>query len=256
MCLLFIAHKSHPLYKLIVAANRDEYYERPTEKAAFWNESPGVLAGRDLRAGGTWLGITRKGKIAAITNYRDPKSINTSAPSRGRLVSDFLSKGTSPLEYLNSISTNANQYNGFNLIVGEKDEIYWYSNRGEGAEMLSPGMYGLSNHLLNTPWPKVKKIKSAFQKLLSQGAEIDPEMIFEILFDKSTPNDNSLPDTGVGLEWERILSPVFIASSTYGTRSSTIILIDFKNHATFIEKTFDSDIYNGKSVKYEFVIRS
>jgi len=256
MCLLFIAHESHPLYKLIVAANRDEYYERPTEKAAFWDESPGVLAGRDLRAGGTWLGITRKGKIAAITNYRDPKSINTSAPSRGRLVSDFLSKGKNPLEYLNNISTNANQYNGFNLIVGEKDEIYWYSNRGEGVEMLSPGMYGLSNHLLNTPWPKVNKIKSAFQRLLSQGSEIDPEMIFEILFDKSTPNDNSLPDTGVGLEWERILSPVFIASATYGTRSSTIILIDSKNHVRFIEKTFDSDIYNGKSVKYEFDIRS
>jgi uncharacterized protein with NRDE domain len=225
MCLLFIAHKSHPLYKLIVAANRDEYYERPTEKAAFWDESPGVLAGRDLRAGGTWLGITRKGKIAAITNYRDPKSINTSAPSRGRLVSDFLSKGKSPLEYLHSISTNANQYNGFNLIVGEKDEIYWYSNRGEGAEMLSPGMYGLSNHLLNTPWPKVNKIKSAFQRLLSKGAEIDTEMIFEILFDKSTPNDNSLPDTGVGLEWERILSPVLSTTVSPLSSASAVPLI-------------------------------
>lgn len=254
MCLLYFALKSHNAFKLIMAANRDEYYDRPAAEAGFWDEFPDVLAGRDLRAGGTWLGLTRNGRIAAITNYRDPKSIKNTAPSRGCLVSEFLSGQRSPLEYLHSLASRAEQYNGFNLIAGEKDEIYWYSNRGVRIEKLLPGSYGLSNHLLNTPWPKVTGIKSAFQRILCRKSGPDPDMMFEILSDRSIPDDNMLPDTGVGLEWERILSPIFINSPAYGTRSSTLIFIDYNNHATFIEKTFNADGLNRKEVKYEFDI--
>jgi uncharacterized protein with NRDE domain len=155
MCLILLSLKSHPTYKLIIAANRDEYYDRPTAQATFWEESPELLAGRDLRAGGTWLGITKKGRIAAITNYRDPASIKDHALSRGKLVSNFLLGEKSPVDYLERLDQKADEYNGFSLIVGEKDELYWYSNRGDRPLNLSPGIYGLSNHLLNTPWPQL-----------------------------------------------------------------------------------------------------
>ena len=256
MCLLLMALNRHPAYPLILLANRDEYYERPSTSARFWEEAPSVLAGKDLRAGGTWLGITRKGCIAAVTNYRDPASIKEGAPSRGRLVSDFLLGQRGPEEYIKKLARVAGKYNGFNLIVGEKGQCYWYSNRGDGPKRLSAGVYGLSNHLLDTPWPKVVKSKDALVHLLSEQEEPSVEELFLILTDHTTAGDECLPDTGVGLEWERILSPIFIMSPNYGTRSSTVILIDADNRVTFVEKTFNADLNHPTTNRYVFRIES
>ena len=254
MCLLLLAVQKHPDYKLILAANRDEYYDRPTAPAAFWNEAPHLLAGKDLQAGGTWLGITRQGRIGAITNYRDPASVKTNAPSRGRLVSGFLLGQESPERVLKGLAQEKDRYNGFNLIIGENDQLYWFSHRGQGAQKLSPGFYGLSNHLLDTPWPKVTRSKEAMARLISEEKNPSQEALFQMLHDHMVAADEQLPDTGVGMEWERILSPIFITSPTYGTRSSTIILIDRQLRVTFTEKTFNSDPKHATSVDYKFQI--
>ena len=252
MCLLLLYVETHPEYKLILAANRDEYYDRPTAPATFWKEAPYLLAGRDLRAGGTWLGITRKGRIAATTNYRDPASVKTNAASRGRLVSDFLLGEEDPVEYLDKLAKEQDRYNGFNLIIGEKDHLYWYSNRGDGARKLSPGIYGLSNRLLDTPWPKLTRSKDTLARLLSEQKRPSPEALFHMLLDRTIADDERLPDTGVGIEWERLLSPIFITSPTYGTRSSTLIFIDRNDRVTFIERTFNLNPDHPTSVRYEF----
>jgi len=256
MCLLIMAFNAHSTYPLILLANRDEYYERPTASAHFWDEAPFVLAGKDLRAGGTWLGITRKGRIGAVTNYRDPASTKQGAPSRGRLVSDFLLGQLGPEDYMEKLEKEAAKFNGFNLIIGEKGQYYWYSNRGDGVRSLSAGIYGLSNHLLDTPWPKVAKSKDALMRLLSEQKAPSLEELFLILTDQTIAADDYLPDTGVGLEWERILSPVFIKSPTYGTRSSTVMLIDANNRVTFAEKTFNADLDHPTIARQEFRIES
>lgn len=254
MCLLLMALNTHPAYRLILLANRDEYYDRQTSPAAFWHESPFLLAGKDLQGGGTWLGITRNGRIAAVTNYRDPASVREGAPSRGTLVSNFLVGQESTGGYLERVNTEADRFNGFNLIIGDKDQLYWYSNRGDGVQSLEPGIYGLSNHLLDTPWPKVVRGKNALTRLLSGQRAPSLEELFHILADRTIPDDASLPHTGVELEWERILSPIFIVSPTYGTRSSTVLLIDMQDRVTFVENTFNSDLDHPKTATYEFTI--
>ncbi len=240
MCLLVIAYKHHPKYPLVVLANRDEYYDRPSAPARFWDEAPSVLAGKDLRAGGTWLGITTRGKMAAITNYRDPKSVRTGAPSRGILVRDFLVEDKSARDYLDYLVPRASQYNGFNLILGDTEGLYWYSNKADGPKLLGPGLYGLSNHLLDTPWPKVTKAKRALSRLLASDELPPDEAFFQLLTDRTPAEDSLLPNTGVGLEWERILSPIFISSVIYGTRSSTLIFVDAKGKVRFVEKTYNN----------------
>ena len=240
MCLILLAIQKHADYKLILAANRDEYYARPSESPHFWEEDPDILAGRDLVAGGTWLGIARKGSIAAVTNYRDPSSIKPEAPSRGKLVSHFLSDTMEPNAYLDLVRKEKDRYNGFNLIVGTPDRLLWYSNRSDAIVPLFQGIYGLSNHLLDTPWPKVVRAKSLLEEMLHEKTKPSPEALFHLLHDQNRPPDSDLPHTGVPLEWERVLSPIFITSSTYGTRSSTIILIDHEDHVTFLEKTFNA----------------
>ncbi len=256
MCLLLLAIKSHPRYKLILAANRDEYYERPTAQADFWEESPWLLAGRDLRAGGTWLGISTEGRIAAITNYRDPASVRDNAPSRGELVSRFLLEREGPSEYLERLEQEGPDYNGFNLVFGDKDTLYWYSNRGDSGRLLGPGIHGLSNHLLDTPWPKVIRGKTGMATLLSGGRDLDGEELFTLLLDRHMAEDESLPDTGVGLLWERILSPLFITSPHYGTRSSTLMLIDQDDRVSFVERTFDLNPDCPRAVEYRFKIEA
>jgi uncharacterized protein with NRDE domain len=231
----------HPKYRMVLAANRDEYYDRPTAPIAFHDDSPDVLGGWDLKHQGMWLGITRFGRFAAITNYRDPGLNLSDAPSRGFLVRDFLIGNASPINYLEHVKSIGHQYNGYNLLVGDRSELYYYSNRGNSIERLKPGIYGLSNHLMDTPWPKITKGKSDLEKLLSGREDIYPEDIFDILKDGSCPPDSMLPDTGVDLEWERILSPLFITSDIYGTRSSSIIFIERKGEVTFLERTFIPD---------------
>jgi uncharacterized protein with NRDE domain len=252
MCLILLAIRTHRDYKLIVAANRDEYYERPSSPPRFWEDAPHLLAGRDLVAGGAWLGITRQGRFAAVTNYRDPSRIKPDAPSRGKLVSRFLSCTMEPLAFLDLVRKEKDRYNGLNLILGTPERLFWYSNRADRAVPLLQGVYGLSNHLLDTPWPKVKKAKGLFEAVLGEGRRPLSEALFRLLHDQSRPPDSDLPHTGVPLEWERVLSPIFITSPTYGTRSSTIILIDHDNHVTFLEKTFNSNPDPLSTTQFEF----
>jgi uncharacterized protein with NRDE domain len=255
MCLILLALRQHPSHKLILAANRDEYYDRPSALPAFWKEAPGLLAGKDLRSGGTWLGITKKGRIAAITNYRDPASTKRNAPSRGWLVREFLLGSEEPVEYLAKVRQESERYNGFNLLVGVSDELYWYSNRAGDIVKLSPGFHGISNHLLDTPWPKVIRGRQGFSEILRKNKEIYPETLFELLRDGTPASEEMLPDTGVGTEWERILSPIFIVSSTYGTRSSTLIFIEKIDQVTFLDRTFNAPP-NSISSEFAFTLES
>ncbi len=241
MCLILLSYDMHPVYRMVLAANRDEYYIRPTMPLDFWNDEPDILAGRDLKCLGVWLGVTRNGRIAAVTNFREPGFQIADAPSRGFLVSDFLASKESPKSYLKHLEKLGNRYNGFNLIVGDWAQLFYYSNRADSLQKMKPGLYGLSNHLLDTPWPKVKKGKAYLETVLSGKNKIDPEDIFSILKDNSFPPDNMLPDTGAGYKWERILSPLFITSRFYGTRSSSIILMERNGRITFLERTFISD---------------
>lgn len=254
MCLIFLGYEIHSDYRLIIAANRDEFYDRPSAPADYWEETPDLLGGKDLRAGGTWLGITKTGRLAAVTNYRDPKNQKNHAPSRGFLVSDYLKGSSPPLDYLKKIKGKADQYNGFNLIVGDRNDLYYFSNRGRDIEKLGAGFYGLSNHLLNTPWWKIEQGKRLLCSMLSQKGEVDPDAVFEILADHSPAPDDRLPDTGVGVEWERILSSLFIVSPVYGTRSSTVILIDREESVLFVERVFTPDSRFVKTVRYRFKI--
>jgi uncharacterized protein with NRDE domain len=256
MCLLLLALQQHSKYKLILAANRDEFYDRPTTPLEFWESNPDLLAGRDLKAGGTWLGTTRTGRLAAITNYRDPAHAIEHASSRGKLVLDFLRKKVPATEYLERIASVEHQYNGFNLVLGSVSELFWHSNRSDGMKRLTKGIYGLSNHLLDTPWPKLKRAKRGFREVIGAGGKILPEELFRVLSDLTLPPDDDLPDTGVGLEWERILSPVFISSPVYGTRSSSVILVDHENQVQFTERTYRDRPDRFQDTAFGFRVRS
>jgi len=254
MCLILFSYKSHPVYPLIFAANRDEFYERPTAQASFRKEPPDMLAGRDLKEGGTWLGMTKTGRMAAITNFRDLQNLKDGAPSRGGLVSEFLRGGKNPGEYIHSIKQIPDRYNGFNLILGDRSGFFCFSNADGVFHEISPGVHGLSNHLLDTPWPKVKQGRELLGNLTSKHQNPSPDEIFHILADTSKPADRHLPDTGIGLEWERLLSSIFIQSEIYGTRSSTIIFVDRKNNITFIERSFTAGSGEYKTVEFRFRI--
>lgn len=235
MCLILFAYEEHPRYRLVLAANRDEFYERPTAPAAFWEDDSGVLAGRDLRNGGTWLGVTRTGRFAAVTNYRGAEESRPDAPSRGALVASFLRGREAADAYLVRLAMNAERYNGFNLLVGDVDNLCYFSNRENEVRRLEPGVYGLSNHLLNTPWPKVEAGRAALRHTIARPFE--PDALLDLLADTTTAPDEALPDTGVGLEWERVLSPRFIETPAYGTRSSSVLLVDREGEVTFVERT-------------------
>ena len=236
MCLILIACGAHPDFPLVVAANRDEYYRRPTAQAAYWTDHQHILAGRDLECMGTWLGVTRSGRFAALTNFRDPRERKTDAPSRGHLVSDFLASDLDPPSYLDAIRLGAARYNGFNLLAGDADGVFCYSNRESTVQALSPGVHGLSNHLLDTPWPKLASAKIAFAKALT-GLPTQPPF-FDLLADREIVPDAHLPETGVPLDWERILSAVFVSSPAYGTRASTLLTMHREGPVTLTERSF------------------
>ncbi len=237
MCVLFIAYKKHPRYPLIVLANRDEFYDRPTAPASRWADNPAVMAGRDLVGGGTWLGIADGGRFAAVTNFRDP-SRPAGSISRGSLVADFLIGTSSPKNYLDEIAAGSANYSGFNLVVGSIEGLYYYSNAGsESPRKLDPGVYGLSNHFLNTPWPKVSNGLAAFEQLIA-AEEFSKSAAFDLLTDETLADDDALPDTGIGIEKERVLSPIFIRTPVYGTRSSTIVISSSEGELELDERVF------------------
>lgn len=225
MCLIVFAWQVFRDMPLLAAGNRDEFYDRPAAVAGWWDDQPNVYAGRDLRGGGTWMGVKRDGKFAAITNIRAPSEMRADAPTRGKLVSDYLIGAMTPTEYISSIAAHTAEYNGFNLLVGNQQELVWFSNRGDDDErngkLLPPGIYGLSNSLLDSTWPKVVRTKAQFSSLLCQGAP--EEAYFEMLSDTTLASDCRLPKTGVSLERERQLSAVCIESPDYGTRVSTLV---------------------------------
>ena len=255
MCLILLSYRQHPRYPFIFAANRDEFYERPSAPASLWEDAPEVLGGRDLKEGGTWLGITRKGRIAALTNYRDPASARPNALSRGWLVRDYLAGQKGAPDFLKNLKAKADCYNGFNLLLGEWPSLYYFSHTGEVQEM-KPGLYGLSNRLLDTPWPKLEKGKAALKSLVENCEGPNPDEVFAVLADRLRFPDGLLPDTGVGLEWERILSAIFITSPTYGTRSSTVIMIDQKGHVTFIERVYNGHPESWLTTRFDFTIQA
>jgi len=253
MCFVVLAYRQHPRYRLVLATNRDEFYARPTAPAAFWHAAPAVLAGRDLQGGGTWLGITRTGRWAALTNVREPGAHRADAPTRGALVADFLTGTQPPQPYLATLRRTADRYNGFNLLVGDAREVYYFGNRAPGIRRLEPGLYGLSNHLLDTPWPKIERGKTALAAAL-RADTIDPETLLRFLADTQQAPDEALPDTGVGLTWERLLSSIFITSPNYGTRVSTVILTEESGEVTFVERAYvpNTDAQVAGTVRYTF----
>ncbi|MGE0771260.1 MAG: NRDE family protein [Cyclobacteriaceae bacterium] len=250
MCLIFLSVNNHPKYKVVIAANRDEFYQRKTAPASFWQDQPDILAGRDLEAGGTWMGISRSGRISLVTNYRDPKNIDPKAPSRGHLVSDFLSGTDAPDSYLKNLIEKAHQYNGFNLIVGEMDNLRYYSNYDSKIRKLQGGIYGLSNHLLDTPWPKVEKGKKKFAELI-QSPALEASQLLDMMYDEERASDNYLPDTGIGLERERALSSMFIKTPNYGSRSSTVLLVDRRGQMEFTERVYDLSTFNHQTRSFQ-----
>ncbi|HEY4444057.1 MAG TPA: NRDE family protein [Steroidobacteraceae bacterium] len=238
MCLVLVVWRVHPLYPCLVAANRDEFHARPTARAEWWPDHPQILAGRDLEAGGTWLGVTRTGRFAALTNYRDPEQRRTGVPSRGALVASLLESGASVAEGLSYLGAVGGDYNGFNLIFSDGERLGIYESvRGAGRE-LGPGIYGLSNHLLDTPWPKVQNAKTRLQAALLGLTDTAP--LLDLLRDDRPASDAQLPRTGVSLEWERLLSSAFVRAPDYGTRCSTIIRIERQGRAYFDEWSWNS----------------
>lgn len=238
MCLIILAHRAHPEYRLVLAANRDEFYDRPAAPAAPWEDAPRVIAGRDLRAGGTWLGVTRSGRWAAITNHRGEAAASPTAPSRGRLVSDYLLGEAEPGEHAAELARIMHEYAGFNLLVGDARSVWWISNRApELAGPLEHGIHGLSNALLDTPWPKVVRGRMEMERLLAADHPPDADRLLHLLLDRTYAADHELPDTGVGPDLERALSASFIATPGYGTRSSTAVLIHNSGRVELVERT-------------------
>lgn len=236
MCLALLALAAHPRFPLVLAANRDEFHARPTAPASWWKG--GFLAGRDLSAGGTWLGVRRDGRFALLTNIREPHRHNPAAPSRGSLVTAVLHGNGEPVETMRSVIGDATGHNGFNLLAGSHHGAAWGSNRIAGTIQLGAGVHGLSNAQLDTPWPKVDRTRAAVTSWAARGDD-GFDALWVALADRALAADVELPKTGVGLDWERILSAPFIVSATYGTRCSTIFAIDREGDARFIERSFD-----------------
>lgn len=254
MCLILFAYRSHPSHPLVLAANRDEFLDRPTLPAAWWDTEPRLLGGRDLRCGGTWLAVARDGRFAAVVNYRDPSSRKSDATSRGELVEEFLLTRVPADAYLETLKRRSGRYNGFTLLFGDAERLLCYSNRGNTPPVVQPGIHGMSNHLLDTPWPKVERGKKILEQILSHAPEPPIDDLFALLADRHIPDDYLLPDTGVGLETERLLAPLFISGPGYGTRTSTVLIIDRELNVTFAERTCEGNPDRGAITSFRFKI--
>jgi uncharacterized protein with NRDE domain len=242
MCLLVLAWQAHPRYRLVVAANRDEFHQRPTAPLVKWEEPETILAGRDLRANGTWLGLDRRRHFGVITNFRELQRPEPGAPSRGALIPRYLTGEESAATYLSRLEPDAARYSGFNLLLTDGDSLWYASNRAERfARPLPPGVYGLSNQFLDTPWPKLRRVRRRFDAWLSDPANASAPGLFALLNDRATATaDEELPQTGITPEWERVLSAPFVLNPDYGTRCSTVLLLEPSGAGYLAERRFDS----------------
>jgi uncharacterized protein with NRDE domain len=247
MCLAVVAWHAHPDYPLVLATNRDEFYSRSTRPAAWWGQSVSLLAGRDEEGGGTWLGVTRRGRVALLTNVRAPSERNPHAPSRGAIAVGALQSAQPVGEWLRAQAPRMNGYNGFNLLVAEPaapgrggPRLLYYTNRRRGGpRSLAPGIYGLSNAFLDTPWPKVVRAVGSFACALA--SRVDTDALLALMADRRPARDSELPATGVPLDWERALSPIQIRANSYGTRSTTVITVRRDGVVNFLERSFEPD---------------
>ena len=241
MCVIYLSYKQGTDRPLFIAANRDEFYERPTQSAHFWEDAKDILGGKDLKSGGTWFAVHRDGRWAILTNYRDPQRKLSMPRSRGLLLREYLISKSSPQNFAKDLETytRMHNYEGFSIFWGDRENLYFYSNISLEVQKLSSGLYGLSNHLLDSPWPKIVDGKKAFAKLMQEPDPPSDELLFSFLQDRSLTEDQRLPDTGVGREWERILSARFIVSPSYGTRASTLFYLSAaRRQAYFTEQSY------------------
>jgi uncharacterized protein with NRDE domain len=241
MCLILFAHRVHPAFELVLASNRDEFFVRPTAPAGYWAEAPGVLAGRDLDKGGTWMGVTRSGRWAALTNFRDGTAPGTPARSRGALVADYLRGDLPARDYADEAARTARDYHGFNLLVGDADGVHYVSHAQERPARVAPGLHGLSNHRLDTPWPKVEAGKQRLAAALRGSAEAIEERLLALLADRALAEDHLLPSTGIARDWEKKLSAAFIRAPGYGTRASSVLLVGNDGEVRLRERSFGED---------------
>jgi len=251
MCLILFAYRQREDYPLLLIANRDEYYARPTQCAHWWDDAP-VFGGRDLEAGGTWLGIDRDGRLAAVTNVREAGGMQPGKRSRGELTRGFLSGSKTPRDYLEEIDGRAREYAGFNLLLGDARELWFYSNRASGVKRIEAGIHGISNGAFDEPWPKLSAGKTELAAQLE--AEIDSRRLMEILTDHRVADDHELPSTGVPLDVERMLSSRFIRSPGYGTRASTVLIIAADGRVEFSEQNFGEEGKFGELIQETFPI--
>jgi len=240
MCTIIFSYQQHPQYQLILAANRDEFYTRETKVLDYWTEYPGILAGKDEVGGGTWIGVSKEGRWSAITNYRVPfAQLKADGKSRGKLTLDFLTTQQDTETYLRNVMLEDDLYNGYNLLLGTQKSLAYYSNVEKKLKKLSTGVYGLSNHLLNTAWFKSEKGVKGLQEV-TENEGFNPYHLFDVLRDNEKAPENRLPDTSVPKDWELQLSSIFIdiPERGYGTCCSTVLLIDYAQNVRFIEKSY------------------
>ncbi len=239
MCVWFLAYGVDADYPVILAGNRDEFLDRPTLAADFRPDAPEILAGRDEKEGGTWMGLSRRGRWAFLTNFRDPAAVRPERESRGHIVSGYLSGSEAPEAWLSHLSKTADDYNPFNLVAADASGAFFFSNHAPGISRIPPGVHGFSNSLPDVSWPKVARGRAALSQLLEKSPEgPDTSALFRILSDTRRAQDRELPETGVGLEFERVLSSIFVQSPVYGTRSSTVMLLSRDGRALFLERSF------------------
>ena len=254
MCLILFAWQAHPRYPLIVAANRDEFHQRPAAAADFWHEQPDLLAGRDLEAGGTWLGLTRGGRFSAITNYREPPSPEMPLErSRGDLVRDYLEGSSDPMAYALGLAEQASEYRGYNLLMGTGDSLVYASNRNGPPADIGPGVHGLSNHLLDTDWPKVRSGRERLEELIEEDA-VSASGLLELLTDRALTPGEFPEDVEDGLVQRELANHYFIVSPMYGTRCSTVVLLDRDANVEFVERQFDTGGRETGTRRFEFSV--